>query len=191
MSNGAITLISISLFAQRKVQRHKPMSLLNHRHIWSTRFVLDLLRQDRLSEAVSFYYFVVIMVFDWLQFTVIATTPTPRIGPWSIANSWATFLITVFGLTYLYVKNGGASGQQFLRRYFPLSVTVGLKFVIAMLILPRLIPIALVGESREVLGWSTMMAMATMNIIMFWRIGFHLSALSREELRWMRVDSEA
>ena len=153
------------------------MSSLSHRHFWSTRFVLDLLRQGHLSEAASFYYFLAIMTFDWLQFTMIATTPSPHISSWSLANSWVTFLITVCGLIYLHIKNGGSSSQQFLQRYFPLSVTVGLKFAVAMYGLLMLLPMALAGSSREVLGWSTTIAMAIINIIMFWRIGAHLNEL--------------
>ncbi len=156
------------------------MSSLSHRHVWSTTFVLDLLRQERLSEAASFCYFLAIMAFDWLQFTVIATTPTPRISSWSVANSWTTFLITICGLVYLYIKNGGSSGHQFLRRYFPLSVTVGLKFVVLMYLVLMLLPMALTGSSREVLGWSTTIALAIINIIMFWRIGAHLNELRHE-----------
>ncbi len=152
----------------------------DHRYIWSTGFVRDRLRTGRLSEAASFSYFLAIMTFDWLQFTVIATMPTPSISPWSSANSWATFALTVFGLLYLYLKNGGGAGQHFLRRYFPLSVTVGWKFVGAMFITLWLVPVALGGQSQETLGWSSTVASAAVNIVMFWRIGVHLESLARE-----------
>ncbi|MDH5740864.1 MAG: hypothetical protein OEY77_11125 [Nitrospira sp.] len=152
----------------------------DHRYLWSTGFVRDRLRTGRLSEAASFGYFLVIMTFDWLQFTVIAITPTPRISPWSSAGSWATFAVTVLGLLYLYLKNGGGAGQHFLRRYFPLAVTVGWKFVGAMFGTVWLIPVALGGQSQETLGWSSTVAFAAVNIVMFWRIGFHLGSLARE-----------
>lgn len=152
----------------------------DHRYMWSTGFVRDRLRTGRLSEAASFGYFFVIMAFDWLQFTFIVTTPRPSISPWSLADSWATFAVTVLGLLYLYLKNGGGAGQHFLRRYFPLSVTVGWKFVGAMFGTLWLIPIALGGQSQETLGWSSIVAIAAVNVVMFWRIGFHLGTLARE-----------
>ncbi len=152
----------------------------DHRYIWSSGFVRDLLRTDRLSEAASFSYFLAIMTFDWLQFTVIATTPTPSISPWSSAGSWTTFAVTVVGLLYLYLKNGSGAGEQFLRRYFSLSVTVGWKFVGAMFVTLWLIPVALGGQGQEAVGWSSTVALAAVNIVMFWRIGFHLDSLSRE-----------
>ena len=136
-----------------------------------------MLRHERLSDTAGFCYFLAVMAFDWFQFTIIATTPTPRISPWSMANSWATFLITLCGLAYLYFKNGGAAGKHFTQRYFPLSVTVGLKFIVVMHVMLILLPIALDGVSREVLGWMATISISILNIIMFWRIGCHLEAL--------------
>jgi len=86
---------------------------LNHRHLWSTTFITSILRNGHLSEAAAFRYFLAIMAFDWLQFTLIATAPTPSISLWSTAGSWATFAVTVLGLLYLYRQNGGAMGKQF------------------------------------------------------------------------------
>lgn len=149
----------------------------DHRYLWSSSFIIKALRQNGLSEAAIFRYFLAIMAFDWMQFTVIATTPTPRISPWSTANSWATFAITVLGLVYLYTKNGCSTGKHFLQRYFPLSVTVGWKFVALMFLLAWLMPVILTGRSAAVLGWSTTAAFAVANMLMFWRIGFHLKSL--------------
>ncbi len=153
----------------------------DHRYIWSTGFVRDRLHTGRLSDAASFGYFLAFMTFDWLQFTFIATTPTPSISPWSSASSWATFAVTVLGLPYLYFKNGGGAGQHFLLRYFPLSVTVGWKFVGAMFGTLWLIPVALGSQSQESVGWSSTVAIAGVNVVMIWRIGFHLGSLDHEK----------
>ncbi|XVJ69772.1 MAG: hypothetical protein HEQ39_09050 [Rhizobacter sp.] len=139
----------------------------------------EKLRTDSLSEAATFRYFLTIMAFDWLQFTLIATTPSPSIANWSAASSWAAFAVTVLGLLYLYRQNGGSKGAQFLLRYSPLSVTVGWKFVVIMLISAALIPMVLSKQSEELVGWSTTTALATINLCMILRIGVHLRSLSR------------
>lgn len=153
---------------------------VDHRYLWSTPFVCEHLRTSGLSEAAAFRYFLAIMVFDWLQLTAIATTPTPIISSWSITGSWITFAITVAGLMYLHVRNDGSKGKQFLHRYFPLSVTVGWKFVAAMLVATWFCEYALASESLEVRGWSTTGVLAVLNVAMFWRIGEHLASLARE-----------
>jgi hypothetical protein len=152
----------------------------NHRYLWSTAFVTNLLRDERLSEAATFRYFLAIMAFDWFQFTLIATTPTPSISRWSTVGSWVTFAVTALGLLHLYQMNGGSTGRQFLRRYFPLSVTVGWKFVVATFVALLLIPVILAGQRNEVLGWTSTVALASINILMFYRIGSHLKSLSNE-----------
>jgi len=142
--------------------------------------VREHLRVGGLSESATFRYFLAIMVFDWLQLTAIATTPAPIISPWSITGSWITFAITVAGLIYLYVRNGGSKGKQFLHRYFPLSVTVGWKFVAAMFAVMWLVEHALTGSTTELRGWSTTGVLAMLNTAMFWRIGEHVASLARE-----------
>lgn len=122
------------------------------------------------------------MTFDWLQFTVGATSLRPSLSPWASAGSWSTFAITVLGLLYLYFKNGGGAGQHFLGRYFPLSVTVGWKFVGASLVTLLLMPVALGGQSQETIGWSSTIALAAVNIVMFWRIGLHLASLAQSNV---------
>ena len=153
---------------------------VDHRYLWSTPFVREQLRVEGLSEAATFRYFLAIMVFDWLQLTAIATTPTPIMSPWSFAGSWSTFFITVAGLLYLYVRNDGRNGRQFLQRYFALSVTVGWKFVAVMFVVMPLLQAVLAGSSPEFRGWSSTGTLAALNLAMFWRIGEHLARLARE-----------
>ena len=131
------------------------------------------------------------MVFDWLQLTAIATTPTPIISPWSITGSWITFAITVAGLMYLYVRNDGSKGKHFLYCYFPLSVTVGWKFVVAMFAVMWLLEAALVRSSPEFRGWSSTVALAALNLAMFWRIGEHLAGLARERAAQPHAPADA
>lgn len=152
----------------------------NYRYLWSTRYITSLLRTEHVSDAATFRYFLAIMAFDWFQFTLIATTPTPSISLWSTVGSWSTFAVTVLGLLYLYRMNGGSTGKKFLQRYFPLSVTVGWKFVVAMFVVLWFIPVALSGQNDEVVGWSATASLAVINILMFWRIGAHLRLLSEE-----------
>lgn len=153
----------------------------DHRYLWSTRFVSQQLRVRGLSEAATFRYFLAIMAFDWLQFTVATTTPRPSVSMWSASSSWATFAVTLAGLVYLYFRNGGQRGTAFLYRYFPLSVTVGWKFVVAMFIVMWLIAYTMAGAGPEVRGWSATLALTALNIAMFLRIGAHMARLANDE----------
>ncbi len=153
---------------------------VDHRYLWSTSFVRERLRVGGISEAALFRYFLAVMTFDWLQFTSIATTPVVSVSTWSLAGAWMTFFITIAGLVYLHGRNGGAQGRQLLHRYFPLSVTVGWKFVVATFVSMWLVGSALSDKSAEVRGWASALVLAALNIAMFWSIGTHLARLARE-----------
>lgn len=154
---------------------------MNHRYLWSSRFIREQLHANALSEGATFAYFLVITAFDWLQFTLMTTTPHADVSPWMIVNSWATCIMTIAGAIYLYVQNGGPTGGQFLYRYFPLSVTVGWKFVMAMVVVTGLVDFVLSETSAEVRGWTSTLALIALNIGMFWRIGAHLENLASHE----------
>ena len=151
--------------------------LLDHRLLWNTSYVRNQLMANAISERATFSYFLAIMAFDWLQFTQIATTLTSNISAWSLFHSWATFAITVLGLVYLFHKNGGSRGRNFLLRYFPLSITVGWKFFVFSYASMWLAQMIFSQYGRVALGWSSAATLAAINCAMFWRIGFHLQAI--------------
>jgi hypothetical protein len=140
--------------------------------------VREQLHANALSEGATFAYFLVIMAFDWLQLTLIATVSRADASIWSVVSSWATFVITVAGLIYLFIRNGGPTGREFLHRYFPLSVTVGWKFVMTTALVIWLVEFVLSGTSAEVRGWISTLALMALNVGMFWRIGAHLASLA-------------
>jgi hypothetical protein len=151
---------------------------IDHRLFWSTRYVKRKLIERSLSEQVTFAYFLAIMAFDWLQFSVIAATPNPRIETWSAANTWITFAMTILGLVYLFGRNRGRRGVQFMSRFFALSVTVGWKYLAILYPLSWLVEACFGGYGPAVVGWLSTTCVAIVNACMFWRIGRHLHAIA-------------
>jgi hypothetical protein len=152
--------------------------LSEHRLFWSTRYVKRKLIERSLSEQATFAYFLAVMAFDWLQFSVIAATPNPRVEAWSVANTWITFAMTVLGLVYLFARNQGGRGGQFMSRFFPLSVTVGWKCGAVLYVLIWLVEACFGGQGPAVVGWLSTTCVAVVNAFMFWRIGRHLHAIA-------------
>jgi len=155
----------------------------NHRLLWSTRHVRAHLEARGFSEGATFAYFLAIMGFDWLQFTVIATSERPTVSSWGHASAWMSFAITVLGLLYLFQRNGGSNGTQFLSRYFPLSVTVGWKFLAASWAAMSLAGLVLAKQDPAVRGWSSTAILAAINCVMVWRMGSHIRTLANASHR--------
>ena len=134
-----------------------------------------------MSEHKTFLYFLAIMGFDWLQFTAFRLSHSPEpIPAWEYFDAWFAFAITVAALIFLFLCNGGTRGAHFLSRYFPLSFVVGWKFVVMGLVVLPAISLVLSGISQSVIGWSLSAALASLNVIMFLRIGHHLNWLRRQ-----------
>jgi hypothetical protein len=153
----------------------------SHRDLWSTAHVRTQLAPGPMSEAKTFLYFLAIMAFDWLQFTIFRLSRSSEpIAPWQYFDAWFALAITLAALVYLFLCNGGTRGAHFLYRYFPLSVVVGWKFVAASLIAFPAVQMLTSGASPNVSGWSLSAALAVLNLVMFHRIGHHLKWLGRE-----------
>jgi hypothetical protein len=133
-----------------------------------------------MSEGKTFLYFLTITGFDWLQFTAFRLSQRSEpISAWDYFDAWFAFAITLAGVVYLFLCNGGLRGTHFLYRYFPLSVVVGWKFVAASFIVFPALKASLTWASLSLTGWSMSATLAALNLVMFLRIGHHLKALSR------------
>ena len=152
----------------------------SHRDLWSTAHVKTQLVSGPMSEGKTFLYFLAITAFDWLQFTAfrLAHSPEP-IPTWGYFDAWFALAMTLTGVVYLFLCNGGRRGTHFLYRYFPLSVVVGWKIVAASFVILPAVKASLEGASPSVIGWSLSLALAAMNFLMFLRIGHHLKGLNR------------
>jgi len=153
----------------------------NHRDLWDTRHVKSDLAARVMPEGKVFLYFLAITTFDWLQFTAFRIRPgSAQLSSATLFEAWFGFGITVAGVVFLFLSNGGARGRDFLYRYFPLSVVVGWKFVVALMIALWVAGLVLAGQPAHVTRWSAAVLASVVNALMFLRIGHHLKGLSRE-----------
>jgi len=152
---------------------------ISHRDIWDTQYVKLQLTSGTMPEWKVFLYFLAITIFDWVQFTSFRlTTGTSPVPYHVLFEAWVLLVITIVGVVFLFFCNGGAQGVDFLRRYFPLSIVVGIKFVLVSSLIFGLHGVLFVGANPGVLEWSSIGLLVTINIAMFGRIGFHFRQLS-------------
>lgn len=168
---------------RRRALREIAIVPFSHRDLWSTAHVIKQLASGPMSEGKTFLYFLGITGFDWLQFTAFRLSQSPEpIPTWGYFDAWFALALTIAGLVYLFLSNGGTRGVHFLCRYFPLSVVVGWKIVAASFVVLPAVKASLMGASPGVIGWSLSFAMVALNLVMFLRIGHHLKGLSRRGL---------
>lgn len=142
------------------------------RYFLDTAFICRQLKNKDISDAISFWHFFIIMGFDWLQFTLIGIyggsgTVISKI------NSIATFLITIFGILYLYICNNGKNGTWFLQKFFALSVSVGWKFVVVSFVGSYILGVFIASNNIEIVQSAFILLL---NILMFLFIGKAIKA---------------
>jgi hypothetical protein len=68
-----------------------------------------------MSEGKVFLYFLTITTFDWLQLTAFRIRPNPEaLSRLSQFEAWFGLGITVVGVVFLFLRNGGGQGKDFL-----------------------------------------------------------------------------
>jgi hypothetical protein len=151
------------------------MPNINHRDFWDTKHLKSELAANAISEGKLFLYFFAITGFDWLQFTAIRLSSTPdTIYDWERVDALSTLFLTVIGLIFLFLCNGGIRGKDFLYRYFPLSFVIGWKFMVCASITIWLVDLVMFGEPAYFVGLASTATFSIFNIAMFLRIGFHI-----------------
>lgn len=160
---------------------------INHRDLWDTEHLKFALAAHALSERKTFLYFLAIFAFDWMQFTAIRLSPAlDSIASWERADALFTLALTLGGLVYLFICNGGARGRDFLYRYFPLSVVVGWKFLGAAVLMLWATTWLLRDAQASIVGWASTGVLAIINLLMFLRIGKHMRDLAAVSPRMRR-----
>ncbi len=108
-------------------------------NFFSTKAVSEKIIKNKLSEGQLFLYFYLVMVFDALNFSLSGISFSgEKLTTSSLVFIWGYFLVTVLGLIVLFIANGGRKGRNFIAKFFTFSVTIGIKYEIAMEIISRL-----------------------------------------------------
>ncbi len=148
-------------------------------YFWNIRRLKSDLVERGLTEGQSMMYLLVLWVVSTLCAGVAA------ISPWNI---WACLfwvgstLILSLGVLYVYHRNGGAGGQQFLQRCLSLFWVCTVRWFV-MLVIPTVIVLEAVVAATEPATdepvfppmtpteavWSVLVVLP-----LYWRVGVHI-----------------
>jgi hypothetical protein len=72
------------------------------RDLWDTAHLVARLAERQLGETESFAWFLILMAFDWLQFTAIRVTTRPVVSEW----------VTCLGFFEPFISGGRLGGLK-------------------------------------------------------------------------------
>ena len=102
-------------------------------YLWDIKALKKNLVAQSLTEAQVFAYFLAVLTLDTLIYEVSTLLPGEEpTDVWDYVGYVVTVIFTVGGTLLAYQANGGASGRQFLLRYFPLMWVLTIRFLVYM-----------------------------------------------------------
>lgn len=95
-------------------------------YFWNLKKVEHLLAEKKLSDADMFPY---LLVTTFL-YTLVLFPISWEVNKWDIIGHLITIIISLYGIYYIYTKNGWRDSKHFLDRYIVLSWVVGIRWIL-------------------------------------------------------------
>lgn len=111
-------------------------------YLWNIKALKKNLSAQALTEAQTFWYFFSVLTLETLFYNMASLFPGDEpLEVWDYVEYVGAVIFTIGGTYVAYRANGGASGRQFLLRYFPLMWVLTIRFLVWMI--PILIGVGL------------------------------------------------
>ena len=147
-------------------------------YFWNIRRLKSDLVERGLTESQSMMYLLVLWVISTLAAGVAAILPW---NVWACVFWVGSTLILILGVLYMYHRNGGAGGQQFLPRCLSLFWVCGVRWLV-MFAIPTAVVLGawlaftepwtdelLVPMTPVEAVWDVLVA-----VPLYWRVGVHI-----------------
>ncbi len=135
----------------------------------------DLLKKP-LSESESFKYLLATLVVYSL-----GMIPFLENNIWDVYSAIIITLITAIGAYYIYKCNKGASGNNFLQKYFSIGWVVGIRWMV-FIALPIMVIFyivkALLSDIPSYTTFTDVILVHLLYIQYFWLLGKHIKEVS-------------
>jgi hypothetical protein len=113
--------------------------------------------------------------------TAVSCFPSTTFNVWDGVSAAFSVALVVLGTIYIFRQNGASKGQHFLQRYFAIGWVVGLRWIVALVIagVPLFLGLESMGMLSEETSWHIFLFFTVAEVILYWRIGFHVRDLAR------------
>lgn len=103
-------------------------------YLWNIKALKKNLSTKALTEAETFWYFFAVLTLDTLFYNMTSLFPGDEpLEVWDYVEYLGAVIFTIGGTYVAYRANGGASGQHFLSRYFPIIWVLTIRFLVFMI----------------------------------------------------------
>lgn len=147
-------------------------------YFWQIEKLKQALAERPLSDREALPYLVVYSAL----YSAAACFPQIMETMWDLAGAIWTVLVAVLGTIYIYRQNGGREGHHFLQRYFAIGWVVSVRWLAigVVCLVAYAVPVLFLDPETEGTQWHDFLAIATLEVVVCWRIGHHIHDLARK-----------
>lgn len=130
-----------------------------------------------LSDREVLPYLVVFVLLS----TIACYFPLAVFNVWDGLGALLSIVLVLGGTIYIYLQNGGNTGQHFLQRYFAIGWVVVLRCLVVMVVceIALLTALEVIGVATDVTTWYEFLFIAITEAVIYWRIGHHVRELAQ------------
>ncbi|MCH7312858.1 hypothetical protein [Acinetobacter sp. ANC 3882] len=159
-------------------------------YFWNTKKLIEDLRNGRLSEQNYKNYYLISSVFMFIIMFAMRLSPIVDIVP-NLIDALISIIILIIGVNFCFNANGGNQGKQFLNRLICICLPIGVRFLLAYILIMVFIIIAFVVTAKFIeptqipaliapyKHWVMFFISILMQVMMYWRFCVALKAISR------------
>ena len=143
-------------------------------YFWRIKDLKNDLKARPLTEREALPYLIVCLVLSSLLCSI--SPSVDEFNFWDGMNLVSAVLFSIFGTVYLYRKNGGDAGSQFISRYLALGWVVAIRWFTAAFFPFLVIVIAL--DLPEENNWFMFSYFFVALFVYYWRTGLHIKEVA-------------
>lgn len=106
----------------------------------------------------------------------LSSLPVHSNNVWDVSSTAFTIILAFVGTVYLYRQNHGRKGEHFVQRYLAIGFVVGVRLIVAFLLLaiPIYIAFDIAGLLADETTWAEFLLFCFIEVIVYQRIAHHI-----------------
>jgi hypothetical protein len=148
-------------------------------YFYSINKLKDRLKSGQLSERESVPYLIISAAF----IALFAYFPSPPENLWDYVSLSISLALAILGTIWLYQKNGGSDGKDFIYRYIILGFVVIVRYITAMLpvIILYLCFYYYSNDSSDETTWFDCVILVSTELLFYWYFGKQIGDLHEKQ----------
>ncbi|HVK54955.1 MAG TPA: hypothetical protein VM532_07990 [Burkholderiales bacterium] len=148
---------------------------------WSIERLKRQLIGQEISVVQEFIYLLLVLLIQFVNGMLLAPDPTDTLS--DVFFRWFSIGGTFIGTVFAFLRNGGPKGREFQKRFFALYWILTIRFLLI-----GFFPIVLwaygsvaINLTDEVSRWSETILFASLQLVFYWRLSFHIASVACSE----------